>query len=144
MNIRRQRVIPCNGGFTLLEIVVALAVLAVALTTLLSTFNTTLHSVSQNAILTEAVTLAREEMERYRIEVLGATGEESPGMGGDMQTREEHPDIEFSRKMTSTAIPGAFELIITVYTPHEPEPRQVYELRQYVVLDKGAASGAKI
>jgi prepilin-type N-terminal cleavage/methylation domain-containing protein len=132
-----------KNGFTLLEIVVAMGVLAIAMGTLLTTLNKTIYNVAQSASLTEAVTLAREEMERYRLERTGAFPTDGSAMEGDSTLKNElYPDLGFTRKTSATAIPGAYELIVTVFKTGAENPPELFVLRQYVVLKQGVAGGS--
>jgi len=125
-----------RGGFTLLEIVVAMGVLAIAMGTLLATLNKTIYSVADSARMTAAVTLAREEMERYRLEktgfitVVDAVEEEDA-----MRKNGLYPELAFTRKISQTAIPKAFELVVTVYKAGGENPPELFTLRQYVKLN---------
>ena len=125
-----------KGGFTLLEIVVALGILAIAMGTLLATLNKTIYAVADSARMTSAVTLAREEMERYRMEQKGLImAAESVEADGSARKNELYPDLEFTREMNETAIPKAFELVVTVYKAGGETPPELFTLRQYVKLD---------
>ncbi|MDH5510669.1 MAG: type II secretion system GspH family protein [Nitrospinota bacterium] len=135
-----------RGGFTLLEIVVALAILAVSLATLLSTMNHAIHGVTSSSQLTRAVGLAREEMERYHWELAsGISMSEIELENGSDNKKEELEDSELrvEKEMEVTAIPGAYELIVSVYQGEEEDAWLLFELRQYVVIGKEPAQSPR-
>ena len=130
------------SGFTLLEIIVALVILSTALVTILATLNTTIYKVGAAARLTDAVTLAREEMELFRISKTGISGKESIINEDKMLKRNDFPQLQFTRRMEPTAIPGAYELKIEVFTKDEEDPVSIFELSQYVLIQQGASIGS--
>ena len=135
LNINRR------GGFTLLEIVVALAVLSIALAALLSTMNRAIYSVAESARLTEAVTMAREEMELYRMEATGTGGTFAENVDEWMKEEKDISELRVTRRMEQTVAPGAYELIVGVYRGEGDDEIQVFELRQYVALGNIEADG---
>lgn len=138
----RKRIID-RGGFTLIEIVVALAVLAIAMAALLSTMNMAIKSVANSAQLTQAVTMARGEMERYRMRLLAGEGSQQSWSTDDEGLEEDVAgELRIERAMEPTTVPGAFELIVSVYKGAEKDSRMIFELRQYVVLGESAENDA--
>lgn len=96
-------------GFTLLEIMIALAIMAGTLITLLGAFNHHLSLVERDREETVALLLARgklEELEALPAETLAAReGTFAP----------ERPDVSWTLAVTPTAVTGLRQLTITVF-----------------------------
>jgi len=105
-------------GFTLLEVMVSMAILAIAMVTLLSAGNRAALLAGESERMTSAVTLAREEMERLY------TGPR-PDLGlSEPHEREDYPDWRWRVEAKETPFPGAVEVAVLVYPKgkeHEEE-----------------------
>jgi general secretion pathway protein I len=108
-----------GSGFTLLEIIVALAVLAVALTALLTLRN---HDVALQAHarhLVTATSLARAKLE----ELSRAAGTDLTENAGDFG--EHYPGYVWTRTEEPTLIPKWLEVTVTVSWPEGGRQEQV-------------------
>lgn len=96
-------------GFTLLEVVIALAIMAGTLLTVISAFNHHLSVVARDRVESEALLLARgklEELEMAPVESLQAhEGTFAP----------DRADIAWKLTISPTLIPGLRQLTITVF-----------------------------
>lgn len=115
-----------NAGFTLLEIMVSLAILAIALVTLLSAHNKALSMSAEAVKLTDAVALAREEMEKFYIEPLP-----QPGVS-DKKKRDDYPDFEWRTEVAETPFEGVWEVKIDVFKEGDEKEHGVFTLKTYV------------
>ncbi len=113
-------------GFTLLEIVVALSILSISFVALLSA-QTRAMIVSANAMeLTGAVTLAREEMERYHIKPLPDPGVSEP------KKRDDYPEFTWVTEIRETPVNRAFEVTIRVFEAGGKDKPEVVNLKSYI------------
>ncbi|MGK7345706.1 MAG: type IV pilus modification PilV family protein [Candidatus Nitrospinota bacterium M3_3B_026] len=117
-------------GFTLLEIMVSLTILSIALVTLLAAQNRALIMNAEARTLTDAVTLAREEMERLHIEPLP-----EPGVS-DSKKRDDYPAFEWRTEITQTPFENVWEARLHVYYAGEEEGRSLFSLRTYVERER--------
>lgn len=116
----KQRSIRQQGaGFTLLEIVVALAVLAVALIALLTLRNRDVALQAHARHLVTATSLARAKLEELS-RVAGADQEQTSGDFG-----ERYPGYVWSREVQPTLVPEWVEMRVMVSWPEGAQPEQV-------------------
>jgi general secretion pathway protein I len=116
-----------RGGFTLLEVMIALAIIAVSLVSLLSAHNRALTMLARAEALTKVTMLAREEMERV---ILRPPVE--PGMSERMYREEESP-YRWRVEARPTPFEGTLEVILTVFAADDEEETQsLVELRSYM------------
>ena len=142
MGLVNSRIWPRRGGFTLLEIIVALLVISLALATLLSTMNQTILGVVKSTELTRAVTMAREEMELFIWEKSGKRPK-GQGLGDEMKVEKiDKTELWAERKMAATLIPGSYELIINIFRGEDEDQTPIFVLRQHVVLENEQQDGA--
>lgn len=95
-----------SKGFTLLEVLVALAILAGALTTVVVVFNHHLSLVVKDREETTAMLLVRAKLEEPGFLTTTATeGSFAP----------EQPDMVWKRQTTPTDYPGLQRFVLTVY-----------------------------
>ncbi len=108
--MKKQRT-QCVDGFTLLEVMIALAVVAIALVTLLGLSNRTVLVHEQIQKLTRATLLAQQLMSEQEVQVEGAgtVGEEQDGVF-------EEPFADFSWRIhyENTMIPQVLQLHVQV------------------------------
>lgn len=115
-----------RSGFTLLEIVIALAVLSISLVTLLSAHGKAV-AISANAdALTDAVTLAREEMEKLHIATSPA--EER----SEKLKRDDYPEYEWRVIIKETPFTNVWEARLAVFKSGDKEERPVFSLVSYL------------
>lgn len=94
-----------NCGFTLLEVLIALAVLAGAVTTLVVTFNHHLSLVLRNRETTVALLLGRAKLEDPGF----TTSSVSEGTFAP-----EFPEIFWKREQTDSSFPGMKRYLLTI------------------------------
>ena len=121
-----RKTISRRKGFTLLEIMVSLAILATALVALLSANNKALSMTAGAAELTDAVALAREEMEKFYIEPL-------PEPGVSMKKkRDDYPLFEWRSEIVETPFQNVWEVRLNVFKAGDENERSVFTLKSYV------------
>ncbi len=99
-------------GFTLLEVLVAMAVLAVALVSLLGLYNRSLLLTIRAQRLSTATLLAEEMLTRTQIEGMGAM-RATAGDFADLHPGQ-YPEFHWYRTMRPTALAGLWELRVGV------------------------------
>jgi general secretion pathway protein I len=99
-------------GFTLLEVLVAMAVLAVALVSLLGLYNRSLLLTIRAQRLSTATLLAEETLTRTQIEGMGAM-HATAGDFADLHPGQ-YPEFRWYRTMRPTALEGLWELRVGV------------------------------
>jgi general secretion pathway protein I len=107
-------------GFTLLEVVIALAIMAGVVLTVISSFNYHLSIVSRDRAETAAAILARSKLEEP-----GFLGQEK-GQGNFAPDR---PDVTWTMATEPTELPGLRRLTLTVSWE---EGKRTLSLEQYV------------
>jgi general secretion pathway protein I len=111
-----------NRGFTLLEVLVALAILAVSLVSLLGLHNYSLALVIREQNLTPALLLAQEMMTRTHLEGLAAASQHP---GGDFETIHPglYPGFRWQREILPTEIDSLWEVRVRVLWGEQEEER---------------------
>ncbi len=99
-------------GFTLLEVLVAMAVLAVALVSLLGLYNRSLLLTIRAQRLSTATLLAEEMLTRTQLEGMGAM-RATAGDFADLHPGQ-YPEFHWYRTMRPTALAGLWELRVGV------------------------------
>jgi len=94
-----------NRGFTLLEVLIALAILAGAVTTLVVTFNHHLSLVLRNRETTAALLLGRAKLEDPGF----ITSQASEGTFAP-----EFPAMSWKREQTESSFPGMKRYLLTI------------------------------
>jgi general secretion pathway protein I len=99
----------CADGFTLLEVMIALAIVAIALVTLLGLSNRTVLVHERIQKLTRATLLAQQLMTEQEVQIGGAVDEEREGIF-------EEPFADFSWRITyeNTMIPQVRQIHVQV------------------------------
>ncbi len=116
-----------NGrGFTLLEVVIALAILSISLVTLLSAHGRAVTLSADAEALTDAVTLAREEMEKLHISAMPV--EEY----SEKRDRDDYPEYEWKVEVKETPFANVWEARLTVFRTGDKEERPVFSLVSYL------------
>ncbi len=111
MNIRGR----CDRGFTLLEVMVALAILATAFTALLGLHAQNLKTIARERSYTDALFLAREKLAQIELQ-------KSPGAGqsrGDFESDYpgEYPGFQWELFVDPSFVPGVIEVTVRVVPP---------------------------
>jgi general secretion pathway protein I len=128
----QRRIRHQSAGFTLLEIVVALAVLAVALIALLTLRNHDVALQVHTRHLVTATSLARAKLD----ELSRVTGADQMQTSGDFGER--YPGYAWSREVQPTLVPEWMEMKVTVSWPEGALPEQVV-LVTYVAASQQSA-----
>ncbi|MEJ2683925.1 MAG: prepilin-type N-terminal cleavage/methylation domain-containing protein [Candidatus Sulfobium sp.] len=115
-----------NGGFTLLEIMIALAIIGGLLVTLLYTLNYNLGIAGRHQFVTVATLLARD-----KIEEVEANPEASSGA-----FPKPYSDYSFAAVVKGSPFPGISEVSVTVSRGDEH-----LELADFIGSTNGANSG---
>jgi type II secretion system protein I len=113
---RRQR---DARGFTLVEVVVALAVLAIAFTALLGLHVRSLRLAAREQSYTQALLLARTLLTEAELAPLPAPGVSS----GDFESRYpgRYPGFVWQRTVNDTPLAETREVTVRVQPPDDPE-----------------------
>jgi general secretion pathway protein I len=100
-------------GFTLLEVLVAIAVLGVALISLLSLHVRNLSLIERDARVSDATLLARALMTELEIGVFPDIGRD----GGDFESRwpDRYPELRWETEVVTTPIPDLREVRVRVF-----------------------------
>jgi len=122
-----------SRGFTLLEVLVALAVLAVALVSLLGLHNRNLLLTIRAERLSTATLLAREMLVRTQLEGREAT-RVSSGDFADLHPGR-YPEFRWRRTIRSTPLAGLWELRVGVLWGDREDER--CELTLFTPLNEG-------
>jgi general secretion pathway protein I len=115
-----------TGGFTLLEVMIALAVLSISLVTLISAHGRAVALTADASALTDAVTLAREEMERLHISQMPV--EEYT----EKRKRDDYPEYEWRVEVKETAFTNVWEARLSVFKAGDKDERPVFYLVSYL------------
>lgn len=106
-----------SRGFTLLEVLVAVAVLGLALVSLLSLHVRNIDLIGRDQRITEATLLARGLMSEVESGPFPDLGVES----GDFEVEypERYPDLRWEREVTPTPVPNVREVRVRVFRGEE-------------------------
>ena len=121
-----KTVIRSKSGFTLLEILVAVAILSISMVTLLSAHNRALLMNAEAVEITEVVTLAREEMEKM---YMGASLED--GLS-DVRKREDYPQFQWRTEVRETPFKGSREVTVRVFKAEKEKAGDLFTLKAYI------------
>jgi general secretion pathway protein I len=114
-----------GGGFTLLEVLVALAVLGIAFVGLLGLHNRSLRLATREQTLTWATLLAQDLMTRTQIEGLAASAARPSGDFSRTHPQAD-PQFRWQREILPTAMDGLWEIRIRVLRGDRPECELTY------------------
>lgn len=112
-----------ENGFTLIEIMISLAVISISFTILLSVFTKTLATTAESGILTSAVMLAEE-----KIALVGEKKFPEPGVS-DWKEDVRYPNYSFRTTVKETPFEGARLVAVDVQYNERPE----FTLENYVI-----------
>ncbi|MFN8627754.1 MAG: prepilin-type N-terminal cleavage/methylation domain-containing protein [Candidatus Binatia bacterium] len=100
-----------RGGFTLLEVMVALAIIAFAVVGLLGLHARNIKIVARDQSLTRATLLARELISQIQFQV---TSNGLHDLGDDQGTFDGYPGYRWERRVLSTGLDEMREVVIRV------------------------------
>jgi general secretion pathway protein I len=100
-------------GFTLLEVLVAVAVLGLALVSLLSLHVRNIDLIGRDQRITEATLLARALMSEVESGPFPDLGVESGDF--ELDYPERYPDLRWEREVTPTPVPNVREVRVRVF-----------------------------
>ena len=108
-----------TSGFTLIEVVVAMAVVAIAFTALLGLHVRSLRLAAREQTYTQALLLARTLLAEAELEPLPAPGAST----GDFEARfpGRYPGFLWQRTVNDTGFPGTREIIVRVQPGDDPQ-----------------------
>lgn len=104
-------------GFTLLEVLVAVAVLGLALVSLLSLHVRNIDLIGRDRRVTEATLLARGLMSEVESGPFPDLGVESGDF--ELDYPERYPDLRWEREVTPTPVPNVREVRVRVFRGEE-------------------------
>ena len=104
-------------GFTLLEVLVAVAVLGLALVSLLSLHVRNIDLIGRDQRITEATLLARAIMSEVESGPFPDLGVESGDF--ELDYPERYPDLRWEREVTPTPVPNVREVRVRVFRGEE-------------------------
>lgn len=107
-----MRIWVCKKGFSLLEVMVALAIVAIALTTLLSLGTRSINAQSEIQKITHATMLAERTMSE--VEILYAQGREGELMLGGVY-EEPFQDYRWEINYSGTILPAVQQVDVSVF-----------------------------
>jgi general secretion pathway protein I len=117
---REQRTV--RGGFSLVEVMVAMLILGIAIVGLVQGVNTALLSSKESEVQTAAVLIAAGQIETLRADALGISDGETEGDCGD-----ELPQYRWRQTITSSTVDGLHEVAVVV--ENAKTGKQIYELK---------------
>lgn len=118
---RRTTKCRCQGGFTLLEVMIALAVVSVALTALLGLANRTISTNDRLQKLTQATLLAQTRM--TELETNSGTSSSLSDNEGDFP--EPFSEFHWRTEFLPTPVQGVRQVVVTVVWGDEGENESV-------------------
>lgn len=122
-------------GFTLLEVMVALAILAFSLVSLLTANNRALTLSAEAADLTDAVTLARAAMENIVLDPPKEPGESEP------EINEGYPALIVKSEVMESEIPDVSEAKVIVYKKEGTKEIEIFTLTAFLGKEKKRGRG---
>lgn len=109
--LHRRPITTPHAGFTLLEVMVALAIIAFAIVGLLGLHARNIKIVARDQSLTRATLLARELISQIQFQV---TANGLKDLGDDRGTFEGYPGYRWERRVISTGLDEMREVIVRV------------------------------
>jgi len=112
-----------GGGFTLIEVIISLAILSITLITIITAFNKTAVTAANDGVITTAVMMAQEQSV-----AAGLRG--FPAPGATVWTEDKrYPRYTYRRSVTET--PYANARLVAVDVSHDG--KQVFKLEKYII-----------
>jgi len=112
-----------GGGFTLIEVIISLAILSITLVTIMTAFNKTAVTAAGDGVITTAVMMAQEQSV-----AAGLRG--FPAPGATVWTEDKrYPRYAYRRTVTAT--PYANARLVAVDVSHDG--KSIFTLEKYVI-----------
>lgn len=111
-----------RGGFSLVEVMIAILILGIALVGLVQGVNMAVLSNKESEVQTAAALIAAGQLETLRADALGISDGETEGDCGD-----ELPQYRWRQTISSSTIEGLHE--VSVVVENSKTGQQVYELK---------------
>ena len=102
---------PADSGFTLIEIVIAIAIISISMVTLLSAMNRTVATAAESSDITKSVMLAEEKLTMLD----PIYGETATGpVSTDWLTDKRYPTLTYKVDIVETRFSGANQITVQV------------------------------
>jgi len=108
------------AGFTLLEVIVSLVLLAAGLVAVVSAFNVSLAATGAADRRTLATTLLNEKVEELKKEPLLTAGQNEGDFGEDFE------DYQWRLEISESGTPGLVFVVVTVSWPERGKPAELF------------------
>lgn len=115
-----------KAGFTLIEIVIAIAIISIALVTLLSAMTRTVATAAESTTITKSVLLAQEKLTLLDRE-LGESATQP--VSTDWLTDERYPSLAYKVDIEETEFTGASQVTVQVRSGKE----NLFTLESYLI-----------
>ena len=115
-----------DSGFTLIEIVIAIAIISIALVTLLSAMTRTVATAAESATITKSVLLAQEKLTGLNPEY-GETAAQP--LSTDWLTDERYPTLAYKVDVEETQFEGASQVTVQVRSGG----KNIFTLESYLI-----------
>ena len=115
-----------DSGFTLIEIVIAIAVISIALVTLLSAMTRTVATAAESTTITKSVLLAQEKLTMLNPEQFESS---AVPLSTDWLTDERYPTLTYKVDIEETEFPGASQVTVQVRSGD----KNVFKLESYLI-----------
>lgn len=115
-----------DSGFTLIEIVIAIAVISIALVTLLSAMTRTIATAAENTTITKSVLLAQEKLTMLNPDQFDAGAQP---VSTDWLTDERYPTLTYKIDIEETQFSKASLVSVQVRSGKE----NIFKLESYLI-----------
>ncbi len=115
-----------NGGFTLIEIVIAIAIISISLVTLLSAMNRTVATAAESSDITKSVLLAQEKLTMLDPQY----GESATYQAStDWLKDKRYPTLTYKVDIEETQFTGASQVTVQVRSGED----KIFTLESYLI-----------
>jgi len=114
-----------DHGFTLMEVMIALAVIAIALVALLSTQATSIKAITRSTLMTKSYLLAEKKL--VELELAGYEG----ALDGEGEF-EENPELRWTQQVSETDVEGLKEVRICILSGTEERERSEADFTMFI------------